>query len=465
MSFDCCWATVFLAMVAMAVPPARGAVLFTNLHSFTNSATGGYFPLAGLAQGRDGNLYGTTSYGGSAHWGSVFRITSTGTFTSLYSFTGGSDGGIPAATLVAGDDGFLYGTTSGGGPTVQASLGSVFKISTNGVFSTLHSFAAGTDGAYPYGHLTQAGDGNFYGTTSQGDPFLHPGYGTVFRITKAGVLTTLYSFTNEMDGSYLYSGLALGADGDLYGTASQGGTKGNGTIFKIATNGTFTPLHSFTGGNDGANPYAALIQGNDGNMYGTTVGGGANGWGGVFKLAPSGVVSPLHPFTRGNDGAAPYGGLTLGSDGNLYGTADQGGAVGVGVIFKITTSGSFTLLYTFTAQSDGQQPQGALVQIVGGNFWGVVQYNFGSVGGGCVFRLTLPPPAVSVWQSIAAQGTVMKLTWSTLPGASYQLQYRSDLDTASWTNLGAAVIATSNSITATDTIADPQRFYRVFLPW
>ncbi len=233
----------------------------------------------------------------------VFGTQAAAVLTTLYSFTGGNDGRSPDG-LVQGSDGYLYGTTSGGGTNNN---GTVFKISANGAFTTLYSFG-GNDGAGP-GGLVQGSDGNFYGTTSGGgitnfnvDVGLFYGCGTVFKISANGGLTSLYSFTGGNDGAGP-GGLVQGSDGNFYGTAGWGGTNNYGTVFKINTNGALTSLYSFSGGNDGAFPQAALAQGSDGNFYGTTSSGGTTnynvslgtyGYGTVFKISPNGATS-LYP--------------------------------------------------------------------------------------------------------------------------------------------------------------------------
>jgi uncharacterized repeat protein (TIGR03803 family) len=308
----------------------------------------GFCPAAGLVQGQDGNFYGTTEYGGEYFnqygdsFGTVFKITTNGTFSSLYSFSG-SDGANPVAQLVQGADGNLYGTTPYGGMDYYLNDGTVFKITTNGSFTSLTWFG-GSDGIEPEGGLVQGKDGNFYGTTDYGGGYNN---GTVFKATPGGTLTTLYSFTGGSDGANPAAALVLGTDGNFYGTTYAGGAYTNqygqslGTVFKITTNGTFASLHSFSSSN-GANPFAGLVQGADGNLYGTTYAGGAftnqygQGLGTVFKIAPTGTLTTLYSFTGGSDGANPLAGLVQGTDGNLYGTTSGGGTNNAGTIFRIT---------------------------------------------------------------------------------------------------------------------------------
>ena len=240
-------------------------------------------------QGSDGNFYGTTSAGGLGYDGTpgtgngmVFKITSGGTLTTLFSFNF-SNGSSPN-DLVKGVDGNFYGTTANGG----LYGGTVFQLTTNGTLTTLVFFLS----SFPGAGLAQGSDGNFYGTT-MGDS--RGGHGTVFRVTTNGELTTLLSFSGT-NGDFSLATLRLGDDGSFYGTALQGGTgynntpgSGNGTVFKITTNGTLTTLHFFNGTN-GSRPLASLVQGGDGSFYGTTVGGGAYDGGTIFRL-----VQPTRP--------------------------------------------------------------------------------------------------------------------------------------------------------------------------
>lgn len=351
----------------------------TPLHSFTGNDGG--FPAAGLAQGSDGNFYGTSEYFGGNDYGTVFKITPSGSFTSLYSFTGGDDGGSPVAALALGSDGNFYGTSSLGG---TSDLGTVFKISAGGSLTSLYSFV---DGAYPQDALVQGTDGNFYGTTQFGGAVSN---GTAFKISAGGSFTSLYSFTNGIDGAEPVAGLALGSDGNFYGAALYGGSNRMGTLFKMSASGLLTPLYSFTNGNGGLFPLATLLLGSDGNFYGTTEnGGGAPGIGDgtVFKMAPNGLFTPLYSFTNGDDGSVPLGGLAQGDDGNFYGTTKLGGRRGSGTVFKISSGGTFTPVYSFTNGTDGGNPLDTLALGSDGNFYGTTQA--GGVGvGGTVFSIT-----------------------------------------------------------------------------
>jgi uncharacterized repeat protein (TIGR03803 family) len=251
----------------------------TSLHVFVGyPSPDGCNPWPTMVQASDGNFYGTTYGGGTSNVGAVFRITPGGSVTTLHSFTGQSDGAYPIGGLVQASDGNLYGTTTASGAGRE---GTVFKITLGGTLTTVHSFnGTGTDGASPSGGLVQASDGNFYGTTTDGGSFAE---GTVFKMTPSGTLTTVHSF-NATDGRFPYGTLVQGSDGDFYGTTYQGGGATDyGTVFAITPSGTLTTLHVFTGA-DGLYPYAGLIQATNGNFYGTTKQGGTNNDGTVFRL-------------------------------------------------------------------------------------------------------------------------------------------------------------------------------------
>jgi uncharacterized repeat protein (TIGR03803 family) len=367
-----------------------------------------------MAQGWDGAFYGTTYYGGTNRDGTVFRIATNGVPISSVSFDYYANGSGPSAALVQGSDGSLYGTTQYGGTNYY---GTVFNLTTNGVLTDLYSFTGGNDGYYPTAALVQGSDGNLYGTTLSGGTNHR---GTVFRISTNGAFQSLYSFTGGTDGYSPYAGLVQGSDGNLYGTTQYGGTNYEGTVFRISTNGAFQSLYSFTGGNDGYSPYAGLVQGSDGNLYGTTYFGGANYDGTVFRISTNGAFQSLYSFTGGNDGRNTYGGLAQGSDGNLYGTTIYGGEHGSGTVFGLTTNGILTTLYSFQGKGDGSEPQAGLVQGSDGALYGTT-YQGGANSEGTIFRLalsSLPAPDLVPSSVMAAAVTnaqpnpTTQVTWT-----------------------------------------------------
>ena len=407
------FAARLFAFVATALltftPVVRGQTtpVVTTLYSFTGAD--GANPYAALVEGSDGNFYGTTLYGGGGrNGGAVFKMTQAGVVTPLHSFTGiGSDGAYPYAALVQGSDGNLYGTTADGG---SSEAGTVFQITPAGVLTTLHSFTSADGGIEPTAALVLGRDGNFYGTTSQGYSSIT---GTIFKITPAGVLTTLHSFDGiGTDGSSPTSPLiqGQGRDDNFYGTTVSGGSGGEGTIFVMTPNGVVT-LHEFTGApTDGANPQGALVQGSDGNFYGTTFRGGSSSNGGtVFKMTPTGTVTTLHNFTvTGPDGASPYDTVVEGGDGNFYGTTANGGSTGGGTVFQITPDGSLTPIYgSFPTEAS---PEAALILATDGNFYGTTYFG-GSANVGSIFQLSLKPNVTSATSVNADVGT----------GFSYQI--------------------------------------------
>jgi uncharacterized repeat protein (TIGR03803 family) len=339
-------------------------------------------PSVGLIQATDGNFYGTSPSGGANNNGAVFMVTPAGVETVLYSFAGGNDGFQPMGALVLGTDGNLYGTTNNGG--ASGGSGTIFQITTAGVLTTLHTFFGGSDGVYPNSALIQGADGNFYGVTSGGGTH---GDGIVFAMTPAGTETVLYSFAGGNDGRYPAAGLLQGVDGNFYGTTSHGGSSLEyGTVFKITPAGQETVLHAFTGVNDGNEPHSSLIQTADGTFYGTTMYGGLSNDGVVFEITPAGVETTLYAFTGlPTDGYFPGAALVQGTNGNFYGTTLYGGTANFGVVFELTPAGVETVLHMFENGTDGSGPQAPLIQATDGNFYGTTSSG-GTVNLGTVFK-------------------------------------------------------------------------------
>ena len=367
-------------------------ITFPTLLSF--NGTDGNKPFAAMVQGKNGNLYGTTYFGGAKDDGEVFQISATGKLSTLHSFcstSGCADGEYSYATPVQDADGNFYGTTYLGGSKGD---GTVFKMSPSGTLTTLHDFG-GSDGSQPLAGLAAGSDGNFYGTTNLGGSH---NSGSVFKITPTGQFTTLHSFCSKTacaDGQNSYAGLIQATDGNLYGTTLSGGSHGDGTVFKVSHSGTFSTLYSFCSHNgcaDGEFPQTGLVQASNGRLYGTTILGGAYGSGTIFELTLSGTLTTLYnvcPQIGCPDGNYLYASLIQATDGNLYGIMQVGGAHGSGTIFKITLSGVLTTLYSFCSQpscADGQYPAAGLLQASNGKLYGTTA-DGGTHGDGTVFSI------------------------------------------------------------------------------
>ncbi len=364
--------------VTLTVAPATGAALA----SF-GVAPDGRHPTATPALGSDGFLYGATLDGGSAGTGTLFRVSPAGERAQLHSFGSGagSEGSGPLGGLTLGPDGFLYGTTSNGG---TFNNGVVFRATTDGAVTPLHSFSGGSDGAVPYGGVSVAADGTVYGTTFFGGA---NGKGTVFRIGAGGAFTVLHAFGAAGDGEGAKSEPVLGTDGSLYGTTTGGGAHGKGTVYHITAAGDYGVLHAFgAAAGDAQGPVGRLLQASDGLFYGTTFDGGASGGGTVFSLAADGTFALLHSFGAAGDALRPYAGLLQGLDGHLYGTAASGGAAGMGAVFRVTLAGAESVVHSFTGTADGRNPLAGLVQGAGGALYGACQFG-GPADQGTVFEL------------------------------------------------------------------------------
>jgi len=405
----------------------------TILYSFCGVNTprecaDGYTPEAALTQTPNGYLYGTTETGGDTGYGTVFEFTPSG-FKSLYSFcspapcTGGSD---PIGALLWAPTGNFYGTTLGGG---VSEAGTFLKMTAGGVPTTLHDFCLEgvyptcADGAGPTGVIPGT-DGNFYGTTIFGGP---AGDGTVFKITPGGTLTTLYSFCSQSgcaDGTGP-NGVIQGADGNFYETTNAGGAPGFGTVFKLTASGTLTTLHTFClAGSpciDGGTPLAGLVQATDGNLYGTTsqcVGltAGCKYPGTIFQITPSGTFTTLYIFCSAGapctDGADPGAALIQGTDGNLYGSTTKGSGSAPGTIFRLSVG-----LAPFVKALPGLGTAGTVVRILGNNLTGTTSVTFNgtaasfSVATNTLIEATVPAGAsTGEIQVVTPSGTLSSNT-------------------------------------------------------
>lgn len=471
----------FLCLGSACLTISAFAQSIEPIYSFTNSSfTSPRNPRADLILGRDGNFYGTTDLGGSGGFGTVFQVTTGGVLSVLANFDGSSNGGTPSGGVTLGPDGNLYGTTFFAGP---GSGGTVFRLTTSGVLTNLYSFSPSTSnllyypqGSYPKAGLLPGPAGYFYGTTSQGGA---NSAGTVFRITTNGVLTTLFSFSalsgspsTNTTGASPYARLTLGPDGNLYGTTFLGGAKGDGTVFKVTPNGEFTRLVDF-GGTNGVGPRGTLIVGPDNLLYGTTVNGGIYGdEGTVFSITTNGLLTTLVSFNY-NTGGAPEAGVTLGPDGNLYGTDSVGSSASTGAggtVFRVTTGGLLTTLASF-ANTNGSTPEGGVVFGPDGNLYGTT-----SAGGsadpnaaGEIYRLNLglrvtnTPTSISL--SIVSGAVTLALT--SAPGSTNRLWATTNvsLPMTQWQVLATNVAVTGVSqFTDTNTTAYQVKFYRLSTP-
>ena len=452
-----------LVSAATTTQPAQ-AQTYTVLASF--DGTDGSYSLAPLVQATNGNLYGTTDQvADGSGYGTVFEITTSGTLTSLYTFCLGgalcADGDGPVAGLVQATNGDFYGTTEYGGGGSQP-LGTVFKIKSSGTLTSLYTFAMEDgSGPYPTAGLVQATNGVLFGATVGGGV---NGAGTLFKITEGGTLSTIYSFCSNpvsgdclptsisaRDGYDALAGLIQATNGDLYGTTVSGGINGGGTVFKTSLSGALTVLYRFCSqinGNgtctDGANPSSVLVQAANGNLYGTTAEGGTGaacpvfyGCGTIFEITPTGTLTTLYSFCSQSgcaDGAnlsnleGPQPALIQATDGNLYGTTPFGGNTtsgvntnGWGTIFKITPSGALTTLYTFCEVSgcyDGGQPIAGLVQDTNGTFYGTTSVGNGTVLGTVFSVSTGLGPFVEIQPRFAGVGKAVTILGTDLTGAT-----------------------------------------------
>ena len=372
------------------------------LFSFDSSGAGMH-PYAGVIVDKSGNLYGTTLQGGAYGYGTVFKLSLVaGVWTEkiLHSFNNnGSDGVSPYASLLLDSQGNLYGTTYYGGVgtcTVgqYPGCGTVFKLTPSGAYQIIHSFRAGSDGAFPASPLIRDSTGRFYGTTASGGPGScttgYVGCGTVFTMVEVSgrwLEKVLYAFKGTSDGQFPYGPLTLGA-GAVYGTTEGG--NGPGTVFKVTLTKGGEWVETTVGGINSA--VGNLIVDIQGNVYGTTMFGGALGLGAVFKMTPQGQVTELHSFSGPPDGEQPEGGLIRDAKGNLYGTTAYGGDIncnpkaGCGTVFKLDSAGNESVLWSFTGSPDGFEPYAGLVLDAAGSLYGTTVYG-GSTGNGTVFQL------------------------------------------------------------------------------
>ncbi len=386
---------VFLVAILMVGGASARAQTFSLLDSF--DVTNGSESIASLVQATDGNFYGTTVDGGSNAQGTIFRVTPSGRLTNIYNFCALSacaDGAQSYAALVLGPDNELYGTTTTGG---ASNFGTIFKISLDGTLTTLHSFAQ-RDGAFPQGGIVLGSDGNFYGTTLQGGS---DSLGVIFRITPDGSLTVLHNFTGRsLDGGTPFSAPMQASDGNFYGVTWVGGV-GVGIIYRMSPSGTFGVFHTFCqlgSCSDGAFPLGGITQGANGNLYGTTTSADDFNQGTIYQITLGGAFTTLYTFCQRigcTDGTDPLSRMELGTNGELYGSTETGGSSicdgGCGTLFAMTPAGSVTTLYQFCTVSgcpDGYLPQDqTVIQGTNGSFYGSVPLG-GTSNAGTAFKLS-----------------------------------------------------------------------------
>jgi uncharacterized repeat protein (TIGR03803 family) len=419
-----CVLSAFCVATAIVSP----AQTFTVIKRF--NGTNGGTPFGPVVQGVDGNIYGATTSGGANNGGTIFRLTPAGALTTLYSFcalASCTDGSSPLAGLMQVAGGAFYGTTQVGGAN---GVGTVFRITPGAPLTTIYNFCPLTncpDGAQPFAGLIQGADGSFYGTTNEGGA--NGNAGTVFKITPGGALTTIHSFCASAgctDGSFPRAVLVQGSDAKFYGTTGTDGANGRGTVFKVSPlTGALTTLYAFcafAGCADGSGPVAGVVEGKDGNYYGTTGFGGItntncpSGCGTVFKITPEGTLTTLHSFDS-SDGAIPLA-LVRATDDNLYGTTELGGSSNKGTIFQITPSGTLTTLHSFSS-TDGDQPESGLMQDTDGTFYGTTELGGTEFNVGTVYHLSTGlGPFVKTLPMFAAAGATVRILGTNLTNAT-----------------------------------------------
>jgi uncharacterized repeat protein (TIGR03803 family) len=430
-----------------------------------------------IAQGRDGNLY-SGSAGGRFVNGANFMVTPTGALTTLYSFTNSADGSLPYGGLTLGTDGNFYGTAYSGNQG-GAPFGTVFRMTPAGTLNTLYTFTDGNDGEIPLAPPIQGVDGNFYGTTcgwicANGSL---SSYGSIYKITPSGVFTTLHTCTTDCYGTR--APLVQATDGAFYGVAGSAGPTASGSVFKITPTGAFTVLYNFSTNENGgaAGPLGPLIQGSDGNFYGTaSVGGyGINPCGIVFRMTPKGALTVIHSMKCAVEGGIPFGGVIQATDGNLYGVNSLSpGCASCGNVFKITPSGVFSIIYEFSKSgSQGQAPYATLYQHTNGLIYGITfGGGTGSVDPNCascgvLFSLDIgASPFVSLVSRAAKVGQTVQILGQGFTGAT-AVSFNgvmANFKVVSDTFLAASVPtgATSGPVTVTTpngTVTSNKKFY------
>lgn len=387
---------VLAAALALTVASAGAsyAQTYTDLFNFDGVHGASPYDPELLSQGRDGNLYGTTPSGGKFNGGVVFRVTQDGSPKILRDLTS-ADGDLPYSGLTLGTDGDFYGTAFRGGLYGGGNGdGTAFKITPNGILTNLHSFNSADPS--PQAPPIQAADGYFYGTSGK----------SIYKISSSGTYTYLASIPGNSSAP-----LVQATDGSFYGTTWNGGLSNNGTVFKLAADGTVKTVVSLDSAH-GSAPYAPLIQASDGNFYGTTIQGGINKGGVVFELTPQGVFTVLHNFpdpTVPQDGQTLYAGLLQATDGNFYGVA-EGSSTGpnCGALFEITPTGHYSILYNFVC-TNGAYPVSTPMQHTNGIIYGLTWMG-GTDNDGVVYSFNANlPPFIRLLPTVGASGGVIDI--------------------------------------------------------
>lgn len=432
--------SVFLLLVTSGA--AIQAQNYTDLYDFGTHKNDPHYLDGFLAQGMDGALYGTSTEGGKFQLGAIFKISPNGRRQTLYSFDGTL--GTCHSGLTLGTDGNFYGTTDGA-DSGQPPFGTVFRITPNGDFTVLHTFANQSDAGYPHAPPVQGLDGNFYGTTGFGGPLT---FGTVYRMTPSGLLTTIYQF-DSVHGASPTAPLVQASNGNFYGVTMAGGTHDHGTVFRITPHGKLKVLYNFDE-THGAEPFAPLIEGSDGLLYGTTIDSGQHGL--IYKIAPGRDLLILHNLNGSSDGSGLYAGLVEATDGKFYGAAYEGGSLGLGTLFKINHVGGFTVLHDFDGVT-GANGLMTLVQHTNGKLYGTA-YVGGAFGYGAFYRLNVGlGPFVKLVSNTGRVGKSITILGEGLQGTA-DVSFNgipADYTIVSDTNLKATVPegATSGPVTVT----------------
>jgi uncharacterized repeat protein (TIGR03803 family) len=431
---------LFLLVVGFAATPLHSQT-YTDLHDFDCTTDGCLSAASGiLAQGRDGNLYGTLISGGTFNDGTVFKITPAGAITTLYNFAG-TDGSSPSSGLTLGTDGNFYGTNYGGG---VSNAGTIFKITPTGVLTTLHSFT-GSDGVNPYSPPVQGKNGSYYGVTAGS---------TAYSITSSGTFKLL---TTSLPGRS-FAPLILASDGNFYGTTAEGGTFNDGTVFRMSATGAFKIIYSFDG-THGSNPHGPVVQGSDGFLYGTTSSGGsiASAAGVVFKLSTGGAITVLHEFdgTSTTDGYSPIPGLVAATDGNFYGATTSGnaGSALYGTLFKITKSGAYSVLYVFDF-THGANQSATSMQHTNGILYGLPSGGAGGVG---VFYSLAEgiSPFVSLMTTSGTAGQTVEILGNGLTGTTSVMFGSGSASFTVVSNTYMTAVVPASGTTGTVTVTTP----------